>query len=243
MVPGVAADDDGGAGQARSVSTRATAQLVRTTVSTFIPPGPSRIGPRNPAVPKVSGASSVMTQIVPQRIQSTSASANLRRTGATSINRSNSRRDRLSRIVASSHASRSARSSASSVVPAGVGSINCRRRSAGSGRRATRPAGGQFVDAVGQRLHAHVHACGQFDRGDHSGAADLAEYLHLRERQPVVRPVPAHLAGQGHHGLAQFGGRLVIRSLPSYTLVLVSKRSRLLSRLKQGHTCHYVGAD
>ncbi len=53
-----------------------------------------------------------------------SAYASLRSTGATSISRSNSSGERLSRMVACNHASRSARSASSSAVPASVISMS-----------------------------------------------------------------------------------------------------------------------
>ncbi len=96
----------------RSLSTLATAQLALVTVSTFMPSGPSRIGPRSPAVPKVRGDRSCVHCAWPGHscIVAASPSASLRSTGATSISRSNSRSVSVSRIAAFSHASRSARS-------------------------------------------------------------------------------------------------------------------------------------
>ena len=58
-----------GAAQATVLEHLATAQLVRNTTATFIPSGPSRIGPRRPAVPKVSGARTALRVLVAARRQ------------------------------------------------------------------------------------------------------------------------------------------------------------------------------
>ena len=71
-------------------------------------------------------------------------------------------------------------------------------------------------------------------RGD-AGAADLAEQLHLAQRQPVVWAVPAHLPGHRHHRFPQLGGgdrqRRVITKLYLGNFFDVILISRMLQRI------------
>jgi hypothetical protein len=104
-----------------------------------------------------------------------------------------------------SHASRSARSASSSADPAAVSSMSWRRRSCSSGLRDQRAAD-ELVDAVGQRLHPHLHPGRQLRWRGHPGPAHLAEHLHLAQRQAVVGSVATQLAGHRHDRLPQLGG-------------------------------------
>ena len=91
-------------------------------------------------------------------------------------------------------------------MPAGVTSMSWRRRSSSSGRRDTRP---RPTNSLMLSVSDCTRTCirvGQFGGGDHAGPADLAEHLHLAQRQSVVGSVPAHLPGQSHHRFPQLGG-------------------------------------
>ena len=175
----------------RSLSTLATAQLaLRTTVDVH----PVRAVAHGSAQGRRcrTSAAAVMTVIDAQMSCRSSetrdlpASASLRRTGATSISRSNSSSGEVVAHRACSQASRSARSASSSGGARGGELDELSAAVGGVGAARDQAAGYQFVDAVGQRLHPHVQACGEFGGGGHPGAADLAEHLHLAEGQPVV---------------------------------------------------------